>query len=135
MKHDHVLLVCPHCPKKFNKTAMHAHIKKVHSGFNMCPECGAKVKRLKVHMQNMHTPIEQMKFKCEFCAKGFVEKGKLEKHMMNVHLKERPYNCRYGCDIAYNDVSNRNQHEKRRHGQLYTVAMAAAAAQQAELQG
>ena len=43
MKHDHVLLVCPHCPKKFNKTAMHAHIKKVHSGFNMCPVCGAKV--------------------------------------------------------------------------------------------
>ena len=48
----------------------------------------------------MHTPIEQMKYKCEFCQKGFVEKGKLDKHMMNVHLKERPYNCRYGCDIG-----------------------------------
>ena len=24
---------------------------------------------------------------------------------------------------AYNDTSNRNQHEKRRHGQLFTVAV------------
>ena len=35
--------------------------------------------------------------------------------------------------LAYNDVSNRNQHEKRRHGQLYTVAMAAAQQQNENL--
>ena len=50
-----------------------------------------------------------------------MEKQKLEIHRMNVHLKLQPYKCRYGCDIAYNDVSNRNQHEKRTHGKLFVV--------------
>ena len=39
--------------------------------------------------------------------------------MMNVHIRSRPYNCRYGCNMAYNDVSNRNSHEKKKHGGLF----------------
>ena len=38
---------------------------------------------------------------------------------MNVHLKLRPYKCRYGCEFAYNDRSNRNAHEKKTHGNLF----------------
>ena len=71
---------------------------------------------------------------------------------MNVHLKLRPYSCRYGCEfgnfviskkkllklkhmiffahfvihyeffLAYNDLSNRNHHEKKKHGGLYIAA-------------
>ena len=26
---------------------------------------------------------------------------------------------RYGCDMGYNDVSNRNTHEKKQHGALH----------------
>ena len=29
---------------------------------------------------------------------------------------------RYGCENSYNDRSNRNAHEKRRHGRLFTDA-------------
>ena len=29
---------------------------------------------------------------------------------------------RYGCDIGYNDVSNRNSHEKKKHGGLFNGA-------------
>ena len=38
---------------------------------------------------------------------------------MNVHLKLRPYKCRFGCDFGYNDFSNRNAHEKKKHGGRY----------------
>ena len=76
---------------------------------------------------------------------------------MNVHLKLRPYSCRYGCEfgkfvfskrknnllklkhmffshfalhyelqffscLAYNNLSNRNSHEKKKHGGLYSSA-------------
>jgi hypothetical protein len=36
-------------------------------------------------------------------------------HMMNVHIKARPYVCTYGCGAAYNDKSTLRQHEKRKH--------------------
>ena len=38
--------------------------------------------------------------------KVFFTKGKLRSHMMSVHIKERPYSCRYGCEMTYNDSSN-----------------------------
>ena len=40
---------------------------------------------------------------------------------MNAHLKLRPYKCRYGCEFAYNDHSNRNAHERKTHGKLFTT--------------
>ena len=51
-----------------------------------------------------------------------MEEKQLEIHRMNVHLKLRPHKCRYGCDISYNDTSNRNAHEKKTHGKLFTTA-------------
>ena len=92
-----------------------------HEDKTSCPECGLKVRHLKLHIEQVHTPDDQKPFQCQDCGKGFVEKRVLEHHRMNVHLKLRPYNCRYGCDIAYNDTSNRNQHEKKTHGKLFTT--------------
>ena len=69
------------------------------------------------HMIVMHTDDRDKRFQCIDCGKGFIYKDNLEKHKMNVHLKLRPYICRYeGCGVSFNDVSNRNQHEKRVHG-------------------
>jgi len=36
--------------------------------------------------------------------------------MMNKHIRSRPYPCRFGCDISYNDRSTRSAHEKKKHG-------------------
>ena len=68
-----------------------------------------------------HIPDEQKDFVCnvENCKKGFYIKHLLDKHMMNVHLKLRPYTCRYGCEFAYNDKSNRDAHERKKHGKLF----------------
>ena len=67
----------------------------------------------------MHTADEEKSFQCQECGKGFHKLDALKKHQMSVHLKLRPYKCRYGCTFAYNDQGNRNAHEKKTHGQLY----------------
>ena len=74
----------------------------------------------KEHHETVHLDDNLKKFKCEECGKGFNENQKLSDHRMNVHLKLRPYKCRYGCEMAYNDRSNRNHHEKRKHGELFS---------------
>ena len=84
-----------------------------------CPICGSKVKNLSTHIRHVHTPDDQRKFQCQQCGKGFDQMTSLDKHMMNIHLKLKPYNCRYGCDISYNDKGNRNHHERKQHGKLF----------------
>ena len=87
-----------------------------------CPECGERVRKLKAHILAVHTPDEMKKYQCQDCGKGFTFQNKLEVNRMNIHLKLRPYKCRYGCDISYNDTSNRNHHEKKTHGKIFTTA-------------
>ena len=40
---------------------------------------------------------------------------------MNVHLRLRPFKCRYGCEFGYNDPANRNSHERKKHGKIYMI--------------
>ena len=78
--------------------------------------CLKPVKNMKVHMKSMHIPDSEKEFQCNACEKGFCESFRLRNHQMNVHIKSRPYKCRYPpCEMAYNDLSNRNSHEKRSH--------------------
>merc|ERR1719438_559669 len=75
-----------------------------------------------VHMRTTHTLDKDKSFQCTDCGKGFALKKSLVKHTMNVHLKLRPYKCRYGCEFAYNDMSNRSAHEKKTHGKVFITA-------------
>eukprot|EP00088_Acartia_fossae_P004077 TRINITY_DN11742_c0_g1_i3.p1 TRINITY_DN11742_c0_g1~~TRINITY_DN11742_c0_g1_i3.p1 ORF type:complete len:692 (-),score=148.60 TRINITY_DN11742_c0_g1_i3:146-2221(-) len=117
--HDPVLVQCTQCPGKYTAAGLKQHMRRCHSE-GVCNICGIKVKQLIRHMNVMHGSVESSKYKCEYCTKVFHYKHQLKTHTMNVHLKERPYKCRYGCDMAYNDSSNRNAHERRRHGQRFT---------------
>ena len=112
--------LCDQCDAAFvNKHRLQSHMRNKHTEKLPCPHCGVKVRRLDIHISAKHTPDHEQKHQCQDCGKGFGELRQLKAHQMNVHLKLRPYNCRYGCDIAYNDTSNRNQHEKRQHGKLF----------------
>ena len=114
--HESTPVPCPLCGKVMkNEAALKAHKKKVHNAAP-CPICGTVVKNLKFHMEEMHTANSEKKFHCQDCGKGFMTKQRIESHRMNNHLKTQPYQCRYGCENSYNDRSNRNAHEKRRHG-------------------
>ena len=113
---------CQLCEKLFvDSQAVRSHKHVVHKEKSACPHCGIIVSQLKKHIMTVHTQDAEKKYKCQDCGKGFIEIGALKQHQMNMHLKLRPYSCRYGCDISYNDTSNRNSHEKKKHGQLFTT--------------
>ena len=109
---------CDYCCE--SKPVLLQHLK-THEEKKPCPECGEKVRNLETHFIRVHTPDELKKHQCQDCGKGFHQKTGLEIHIMNVHLKLRPYKCRYGCDISYNDASNRRAHEKKTHGKIFTI--------------
>jgi hypothetical protein len=119
-RHDPVVVQCKMCPVKASAFAIKTHVMNVHTeGF--CNICGVQVKYLKTHMNENHY-FKQGSFKCEHCPdKVFKAKHHLKRHVMSVHLKEKPFNCRFGCDVAYSDACNRNAHERRVHGRLYQV--------------
>lgn len=120
--HETVECSCHKCGKKYgDKMSLRDHLRDCMKS-EQCTICGAVVLRLKDHIRSVHTADEDKRFVCNFCGKGFFDQKKLENHKMNVHLKLRPHRCRYGCDIGYNDTSNRNAHEKKKHGGLFSDA-------------
>ena len=115
VEHDKVVLpksfFCHKCDYSCESNGvLKAHME-THEEKKPCPECGMKVRNLREHIAAVHTPDEMKKFQCQDCGKGFNSALKVEKHRMNVHLKLRPYNCRFGCNVSYNDTSNRNQQD------------------------
>jgi len=113
---------CPNCHGFFTKRQMKNNHEMTCGKEKICPQCNKEVKNLEKHMIRKHMPDSEKPHQCSICQKGFSGRKSLRDHTVNVHTKTRPYPCRYGCDIAYNDNSNRNQHEKRKHGKLFTAA-------------
>ena len=116
-------VTCHICGKKLKEECyLKNHIKYFHNTpISECTVCGKKVKKIKLHMKTMHGDANDLKYQCNKCGKRFIRPEILKKHDMSVHLKLRPYECRYGCDMRYNEVSNRNQHEKKTHGKLFEI--------------
>merc|ERR1712079_567590 len=86
---------CNKCGKLLRtKRDLKLHMRS-HEEKTPCPECGVKVRKLNDHMKQVHTPDDQQPHQCQDCGKGFIDKLNLKNHRMNVHLKLRPYNCRY----------------------------------------
>lgn len=120
--HDPTLIKCKVCDATVEGNfRLEIHMKRVHGDrqLEQCKICGDSFIHLRRHMRNFHQGVKN--FQCDKCEKGFVSKSLLEKHNMSVHIKSRPYGCRYGsgCTMSYNDVSNRNSHEKKKHGALF----------------
>ena len=118
--HNFTLVQCPICGVSLKESSLRCHMKS-HNEKITCPTCGITVKHLANHIKIVHTENEKKKFQCLDCGKGFIDKTHLQKHRINAHLKTYPYHCRYGCEMKYNDISNRNSHEKKKHGGLYQV--------------
>ena len=107
---------------RYSKTAaaLKQHKINLHSPHEIesCPYCGysGKKSQVKFHIEQNHN---ERKFSCNECDKQFISKKKLEQHTMNVHVKAYPYHCRYDCGMKYNDPSNRNCHERKKHGAVF----------------
>ena len=112
------MIQCPICGKSIRESNHKSHMIS-HEEKKACPICGINVRKIEEHIKHVHTPDEEKKYHCQDCGKGFMRDSCLQKHRINVHLKTYPYQCRYGCDAKYNDTSNRNSHEKKKHGGLF----------------
>ena len=119
--HDahHRQIKCKVCGSFFSGTiGLASHRDREHSQKLPCPHChkllASRVK-LEYHMIS-HMAPEEKKYICEKCGKRFGWSHHLAKHEMNVHVRSRPYKCSVsGCNWAFNDLSNRNMHERRVH--------------------
>jgi len=119
---------CDHCGKQFDyKYKLKTHLENLNKPrppLTPCSQCRKMVRNLQQHIKVIHTEDDQKAVQCHDCGKGFNYRTTLNKHRMNVHLKLRPHKCRYeGCDMSYNDTSNRDQHEKRTHGETFAKKM------------
>ena len=123
-------LSCIPCDKVFSTSQEKwRHNKSVHNP-QICNICGKTFKKLKRHMEVVHCDDSQKRFLYPDCGKGCVDSSTLKSHQMNVHIKARPYKCRYPeCtrrEPGYNDLGNRNSHEKKVHGGLYNKQLSVA---------
>jgi len=109
---------CDLCEKVFKgEFRMQIHKKRSHKDLHPCPECSTQVKNLSKHMLRVH--INEKRFPCSQCDKGFIEGDKLRDHIRSVHDKEKPYECRYDCGVRVSSPAYRRKHEKQKHGQAW----------------
>ncbi|TRY73575.1 hypothetical protein TCAL_05037 [Tigriopus californicus] len=119
----HVPIKCKDCPEEFiGKANLLEHRTKVHGDRFPCKWCGkvfSATWKLKTHITGAHaTP----RFMCDLCGQEFRLKTTMYRHKISVHIKNRPFVCRYGCGADYNDECNLRTHEKKTHGGAFQGA-------------
>ena len=120
--HDDSLHICDLCSKEFKgDTRLKLHIRSSHREKKPCPYCGKFIWNLWKHIKTAHTSDSEKKYQCDECDKGFVDMYTMEGHKRNVHIRDRPFVCRYMCGIASNDKGNRKKHEIAKHGAAFEV--------------
>ena len=92
-----------------------------------CTICGKRFpdnRNLLGHMRNVHTPKEEMAYRCPYhgCGNGFRSIKKIVQHLNNMHFKAYVYVCEFRCSGAkYKDQSNLRAHYRKKHGQKLTL--------------
>ena len=107
---------CPQCSISFKTTDyLKTHIDWVHVKVP-CSECGVMVGRRKMprHIREKHTAMDDRKFKCGTCGKGFTSNAKLKDHT-NIHTGEKPYKCKF-CNACFASIGNHAMHQRSHLG-------------------
>ncbi len=69
-----------------------------------CDQCGrlcASQVMLSVHKRKGHVPESERPVGCDQCERRFICKSDLKEHLIQAHIKNRPYPCRFGCGATY----------------------------------
>ena len=56
-------------------------------------------------------------FPCDECDKSFTQRGNLERHISNIHTKEKPYVCNI-CHKNFSDGGSLTRHRRIHTGQM-----------------
>ena len=118
LRHDNQMFICDICCREFRgKLKLKIHRRRFHRNSEQCEECSGIFKNLAKHKKTIHTKESEKKYQCDHCEKGFIDKNRRDVHVQSVHMKKKPYICRYDCGYACADGGNRLKHEKLHHGQ------------------
>ncbi|TRY67291.1 hypothetical protein TCAL_05173 [Tigriopus californicus] len=116
----HKVFKCKECGEEFVGSSKFSHHRAdVHGKEFSCEECGKIIKGRWKWLQHVKSTHGGNRFMCDICGQGFKHKLTMKRHKISVHIKNRPFVCRYGCGADYNDECNLRTHEKRRHGGIY----------------
>ncbi|TDG40285.1 hypothetical protein AWZ03_013294 [Drosophila navojoa] len=113
---------CDLCQKHFHsRYTLKYHTMQQHGGGNSdaaqdqptpmheCQVCGRRMAKRFMLVQHMLMHSAE-KLPCEHCGRLFARKFELEAHIRAVHLKLRPFGCRY-CDESFASRKTQRHHE------------------------
>ena len=113
--------MCNICDRKCSSLrAKDMHISTHSTPTIPCQHCGKMFSNnyyLKLHIQNLHTPDEEKKIKCNICNKGFNTVVSYEGHV-NMHKGVKPFVCEE-CGIHFQNDANRRAHMRKAHPATY----------------
>ena len=118
-EHKEKKFACEQCGKRFRLISRLQVHQRVHGEKSVCPICNMNVRSLKRHIQSHHTAEEDKRFPCSKCGKGFVDKTTLKQHDLAVHLKLKPWLCRFDCNYSCASKTNLYKHERMVHGKVF----------------
>ena len=122
-EHESKSIECPKCNLVLkNVYHLRNHLRSACRVKSACNVCGGKFRKIELHMRKMHTTEEDKKFHCSYCGKGFTSRQTFVTHEKNIHVSQKAFQCRYGCENRYNDQSNMFHHEKKHHGSSFKPA-------------
>ena len=103
-----------------DKLLLQRHNSKVHKP-KICPNCGKTVNNLPLHLKH-HQSEESRQYHCDTCGKGFINRSRLKAHLQ-LHSGVL-FKCRYPSCVKnnpeYKDPSNRDAHERKKHGLIFS---------------
>lgn len=113
---------CPQCDYLAKSASdLRRHVRRTHGESNNlnCPWCGALTKDLTRHLsyKQCNVPEEERivkpKYKCKYCDKEFIHRGKVRVHIEMVHEVKFKYCDK--CDYKTSSIYNLRLHIKRKH--------------------
>ncbi|KRT81216.1 zinc finger protein, partial [Oryctes borbonicus] len=82
---------CTICSKTFKR--LDKHVAHTHFSKHVCNICNRKCGSKSALSDHIRTHTGDRPYKCEFCGKGFAQRGTLGVHIQCAHKKEKPYVC------------------------------------------
>ena len=115
---------CSNCDRTFKTFfRLEYHLNAIHKGMKYkCQHCNKILKyqdSLKRHIDIVHKqkPLEDFKFQCITCQKGFLTKRQVETHMMCVHNGEKNFECGK-CGKCFAGLSSLKRHVELIHKRI-----------------
>ena len=112
--HDKDNFLCDICNEQIQGyRRLKLHQRRAHREPKECKECNKTFRDLHRHKKIVHTDDKDKKYQCQICDKGFVEKTKLNDHIV-IHNDARPFQCKF-CQFSSKTKHNRDLHENQVH--------------------